>query len=136
MDSFLLDVVVFPKLVVHPLQAGRMAHNDIIVLNVAGFAHNAEECSRRSLSFCAQVIEEMRSYVRRPAGRFEAIPDNIPPGDVHTQVHYPSSTLNKNQTSFDTVPNPARIRIQSGSRVLMTKNCKQFAVKKNLKNLF
>jgi hypothetical protein len=28
----------------------------------------------------------MRSYVRRPAGRFEAIPDNIPPGDVHTQV--------------------------------------------------
>ncbi len=42
----------------------------------------------------------MRSYVRRPAGRFEAIPDNIPPGDVHTQVPHHSliswpSTLNK-----------------------------------------
>jgi len=34
----------------------------------------------------SKVIEEIRGCVRRPPGRFEAIPDNLPPEDVSNQA--------------------------------------------------
>ena len=43
MDSFLLYVVVFSKFVVDPLEAGRVAGDDIVVVDVAGFGDDTQE---------------------------------------------------------------------------------------------